>query len=98
MPRPRRDKSRRETKGQQRKARETQVPQQKAEQRRLTPEQYTRRRVFGWALVALAVSFGASHWLAHLGLLYDDRPLWDLTIGYPMAAFLGVCGAIVLSR
>jgi hypothetical protein len=79
-------------------ARETQVAQQKAEKKKLTPEQYARRRAFGWVLVALAVGVGASHWLAHLGILYEDNALWDLTIGYPMAGLLGVAGAIVLSK
>ena len=57
-----------------------------------------RRRVFGLALVAFAILVGVSHWLAHLGVLYEDTGLWDLTIGYPMAGLLGVTGAMVLSR
>jgi hypothetical protein len=82
----------------QRRAAETQAAQQRAEKRLLTPEQYTRRRVFGWSLVALGVLIGVTHWLAHLGLLYEDNALWDLTIGYPMAGLIGVLGAIVLSK
>jgi hypothetical protein len=81
-----------------RKAEQTKVEQAKAETRKLTPGQYMRRRVFGWSLVALAVLVGVTHWFAHLGVLYDDRVLWDLTIGYPTAAGFGVAGAIVLSR
>ncbi len=60
-------------------ARETQLSQAEAERKKLTPEQHMRRRAFGWALVALAVVVGVSHWLAHLGVLYqghlglDDR-------------------------
>ncbi len=78
-------------------ARETQVAQEKAE-KKMTPEQYTRRRIFGWALVALAVLVGVTHWLAHLGALYEDSGLYDLTIGYPTAGLLGIAGAIVLSK
>lgn len=80
------------------KAEEAKMQQEKTEAKKLTPEQYMRRRVFGWALVALAVLVGVTHWLAHIGLLYEDTPLYDLTLGYPTAAFLGVLGAIVLSR
>lgn len=79
-------------------ARETQVAQQKAEIKKLTPEQYMRRRIFGWTLVALAVLVGVTHWLAHLGVLYEDSGLYDLTIGYPTAGLLGIAGAIVLSK
>jgi hypothetical protein len=79
-------------------ARETQSAQSAAEKKKMTPEQYTRRRIFGWTLVVFAVLLGVTHWLAHLGVLYQDRPLWDLTIGYPMAGLLGIGGAIVLSK
>jgi hypothetical protein len=93
MPRPKKSKKSRE-----RRARETQSAQQRAEKRKLTPEQFMRRRALGWGLVALAVVVGVSHWFAHVGVLYEDKPLWDLTIGFPMAGALGVAGAIVLSR
>lgn len=82
----------------QRQARAAQVAQQKSEAKKLTPEQYMRRRIIGWTLVALGVIVGVTHWLAHLGALYEDRALWDLTIGYPTAGILGVAGAIVLSK
>jgi hypothetical protein len=62
------------------------------------PAQYTRRRIFGWSLVALGLLIGVTHWLAHIGLLYEDTGLWDLTIGYPTAALFGVLGAVVLSK
>ena len=80
------------------KAEQAKAEQAKAETKKLTPEQYMRRRIFGWTLVALAVVVGVTHWLAHLGALYEDTGLYDLTIGYPMAGLLGVSGAIVLSK
>jgi hypothetical protein len=93
MPRPKKRKKSRE-----RRARETQAAQERAEKKKITPAQYMRRRALGWGLVALAIAVGVSHWLAHLGVLYEDKVLWDLTIGYPLAGALGVGGAIVLSR
>lgn len=93
MPRAKKRKKSRE-----RRARETQVAQQSAEKKKITPAQYMRRRALGWGLVALAIMVGVSHWLAHLGVLYEDNGLLDLMIGYPMAGALGVAGAIVLSR
>lgn len=79
-------------------ARETQIAQQEAESKKLTVEQYMRRRAFGWTLVGLAVGIGVTHWLAHLGLLYEATPMSDLLYGYPMAAVLGIGSAIVLSK
>jgi hypothetical protein len=93
MPRSKKRRSVRE-----RQAEQARAAQKKVEEKKLTPEQYARRRAFGWALVALAVAVGVSHWLAHIGFLYEDRPIWDLTIGYPMAGVLAVSGAIVLTR
>lgn len=78
-------------------ARVTQVEQERAE-KKLTPKQYARRRAFGWSLVVVGVVVGVSHWVAHLGVLYDDKPLWDLLIGYPTAGLFGIGGAIVLSK
>lgn len=93
MPRPKKRRKSRE-----RRARETQATQQSAEKKKITPAQYMRRRAVGWGLVALAIVVGLSHWLAHVGVLYEDKGLWDLTIGFPMAGALGVAGAIVLGR
>jgi hypothetical protein len=93
MPRPKKRKKARDQR-----ARETQAAQQSAEKKKLSPEQYMRRRALGWGVVALAIIVGISHWLAHLGVLYEDKPLWDLAIGYPTAGALGVAGAIVLSK
>jgi hypothetical protein len=80
------------------KAEQATAQQQAAEAKKLTPQQYMRRRFFGWTLVALAVLVGVSHWLAHVGVLYEDTGLYDLTIGYPTAGLLGIAGAIVLSK
>jgi hypothetical protein len=80
------------------KAEQATAQQQTGEAKKLTPQQYMRRRSFGWTLVALGVLVGVTHWLAHLGALYEDTGLYDLTIGYPMAGALGVAGAIVLSK
>lgn len=68
-------------------ARATRAAQKKAEAKKLTCGQYMRRRAGGCDPLA-----------AHLGLLYEDRGLFDLTIGYPTAGLLAVVGAIVLSR
>lgn len=72
--------------------------QEKAEAKKLTPQQYMRHRIFGWTLVALAVVIGVTHWGAHLGALYEDSGLYDLTIGYPTAGLLAIWSAIVLSK
>lgn len=91
-------KSKRRSKASKPRAIETQVAQQKAEVKKLTPEQYMRRRVVGWGLVVLGVLVGVTHWVAHLGVLYDTKGIWDLAAGYPMAGALGVAGAVVLSK
>jgi hypothetical protein len=80
------------------KAEQATAQQRTAEAKKLTPQQYMRRRFFGWSLVALGALIGVTHWLAHLGVLYEDTGLYDLTIGYPTAALFGVAGAIVLSK
>lgn len=80
------------------KARETQIAQREAEAKKITPEQYMRRRAAGWALVAVGVVIGVTHWLAHLGVLYEATAMSDLLVGYPMAAAFGIGGAIVLSK
>lgn len=82
----------------QQRQRATQIAQQESEAKKLTPEQYMRRRIFGWTLVGLGILVGITHWLAHLGVLYEDRALWDLTIGYPTSGVLLIAGAIVLSK
>lgn len=59
---------------------------------------WTKRRVLSWTLFVLAISVAVQHLVAHAGF----RPLplsmgWqDLLLGYPMAAFLAVAGAIAL--
>lgn len=61
---------------------------------------WTPRRVFGWALVAVAVAVGVVHWIAHIG--YRPIPLsmgaQDLFLGYPAAALLGLVAAIALGQ
>lgn len=80
-------------------ARETQAAQKQAEARKLSPAAYTRRRVLGWSLVALGVIVGVQHLVHHLGFHTLISPGWDdLVAGYPLAAILGIAGAIVLSR
>jgi hypothetical protein len=91
-------KSKQRNRAAERRAKETQAAQAEAEKKKITPEQYMRRRAFGWALVSLAIVVAVTHWFAHVGMLYDDKPIWDLTIGWPMAGLLGIWGAIVLSK
>lgn len=78
-------------------AAETKAAQADAAKKAITPEQYARRRFFGWTLVGVGILMVVTHWVAHLGALYDDRPLFDLLIGYPMGGLLVIGGAIVLS-
>ena len=80
-------------------ARQTQAAQHRAETKKVSVEQYRRRRVLGWTLVALGVVTGVQHLLSHWGLFNVISRGWDdLAVGYPMAALLGVAGAIVLSK
>lgn len=81
-----------------RKAQQARAQIEQVEEKKMTPQQYMRIRAFGWTLVALGVIVGVSHWLAHLGVLYEATGLADLLVGYPMAGLLGVAGAVVLSR
>ena len=79
--------------------RQTQAAQEQAERRQLTPGSYRRRRVFGWSLVSLAVLVGVQHLISHMGAFtLMSRGVDDLVAGYPLAALLGVGGAIVLSK
>lgn len=91
-------KSKQRKKAASKKAQEAAAQQQESQAKKLTPQQYMRRRFFGWTLVAAGILVGVTHWLAHLGVLYEDSGLYDLTIGYPTAGLLGVLGAIVLSK
>lgn len=91
-----RSKGRRKTK--ETRARTTQIAQRDAERAKITPQQYARRRFLGWTLVTVGIAVAASHWLAHVGVLYEDRPLWDLVAGYPAGIALGIGGTAVLSR
>lgn len=92
-------KSRTRKKPQQAQARRTQAQQKDAHKRALSPRAYKTRRILGWSLVVVAVTVGVSHFLAHLGVWSFASPgVMDLAAGYPMAVFLGVAGAIVLSK
>ena len=81
-------------------ARETQATQQKARERKqITLRAYRFRRALGWSLVGLGVTVAVSHWLTHIQLWgFASQGIMDLVAGYPMAALLGISGAVVLSR
>lgn len=80
-------------------ARETQASQRQAEKRKLTLAQYRRRRVLGWGLVGLGAVVFVQHLIAHMGFFTLISPGWDdLVAGYPLAAILGIAGAILLSK
>lgn len=81
-------------------ARETQVAQERAKQRKqMSLRAYQLRRTLGWGLVVLGIAVGVSHWLSHIGLWgFASQGVMDLVAGYPMAALLGITGAIVLGR
>jgi hypothetical protein len=67
--------------------------------RQISPEAYRRRRVFGWSLVVLGVVVGVQHVMSHMGFFTLISRGWDdLAAGYPLAALLGIGGAIVLSK
>jgi hypothetical protein len=83
-----------------RNARATRAAQRRADERRRVSH---RRSVFlraaGWSLVGLGVVIGASHWLTHIQVWgFASQGVMDLVAGYPMAAALGVGGAVVLSK
>lgn len=92
--------SRQRTKAQRPQARKTQTEQQRASERKqITLRQYRMRRVLGWSLVGLALVIGVSHWLAHIGAWgFASQGVMDLVAGYPVAAALGVLGAIILTK
>ncbi|MDP9299567.1 MAG: hypothetical protein M3P43_01505 [Actinomycetota bacterium] len=92
-PRKRRDR------GRDRRARETQAAQHVAEARKISPSAYRRRRILGWSLVTFAVVMAVQHYVHHLGAFTLISPgADDLFAGYPLAAALGVVGAIVLTK
>lgn len=78
-------------------ARATQGNQQVAEKRKLSYRAYLVQRAIGWSLVGLGVLLGVVHLIEHTGFL---RVLPEAADGvyYPLAAVLGVAGAIVLSK
>jgi hypothetical protein len=54
-----------------------------------------RRRILGWALVAVGTAMAVVHMVTHLGRL-KIVGYQDLLIGYPMAAILILAGFIVV--
>lgn len=90
---------RRRDKASQARARETQASQRQAETTKLTLAQYRRRRVLGWGLVGLGGVVFVQHLLSHMGFFTLISRGWDdLVAGYPLAAVLGIAGAILLSK
>ena len=81
-------------------ARETLAAQRAASQRKKrTLAQYRAWRATGWSFVGVASLMGVVHFAGHLGF-FGAQPstMVDLLAGYPMAAVLGVAGAIILSK
>jgi hypothetical protein len=55
--------------------------------------------VLGWVLVGLGVVVFVQHLVSHAGFFTLVSPgVDDIIAGYPLAALLGVIGAVVLSR
>jgi hypothetical protein len=81
-------------------ARETQGAQRRAEERRtVSYARYRFRRIAGWSLVVLGVTMGVTHWLTHIQVWdFASQGVEDLLAGYPMAAALGVGGAVFLTK
>lgn len=100
MPKSRGRKSRRTTQARVKKSRETQGAQHRAAERRsVSYGRYRFRRIAGWSLVVLGVAMGVTHWLTHIQVWdFASQGIEDLLAGYPMAAALGVGGAVVLSK
>jgi hypothetical protein len=93
---------RRRATGQRRSAtarREQQHVEKKRAEKKLSPRRYALRRALGWSLVGLAVVMGVVHLMTHLDVWdFAQQGVEDLLFGYPMAAALGIAGAVVLSR
>jgi hypothetical protein len=77
----------------------TQASQRRAEREKITPAAYRRRRIVGWILVGVGVAIGIQHLVSHMGFFHVISAGWDdLLVGYPIAAALGIAGAVVLSK
>ena len=100
MPKSRGRRKPRSSQARMKRARETQGAQRRAEVRRtVSYGRYRFRRIAGWSLVVLGVTMGVTHWLTHIQVWdFASQGVEDLLAGYPMAALLGVGGAVVLSR
>ncbi|MEP6666627.1 MAG: hypothetical protein ABJA81_09290 [Nocardioidaceae bacterium] len=81
-------------------AKATQAAQRASSKRkRISPTQYRVRRITGWSLVVVGATIGITHFIGHVGFFgLQPSVAMDLAAGYPMAATLGVAGAIVLSK
>src|SRR5438128_1599029 len=91
--------SRRRNKARETRARETQAAQRDAERKKISPQAYMKRRIFGWVLVVLGVVVFVTHLMEHMQIFEFASPgVEDLVAGYPLAALLGIAGAIVLSK
>lgn len=77
------------------KARETQKAQAEAAARREL-QQSQRRHAIAYALFVVAGVMAVSHFFEHAGALRLLSPgLQDLLLGWPMAALIGLAGAII---
>jgi hypothetical protein len=54
-----------------------------------------RRRMLGWALVAIGTVMAVVHMITHLGRLHIIA-LQDLLLGYPMSAVLILAGFLLV--
>jgi hypothetical protein len=100
MPKSRGRRKPRTTQSRFKQARETQGAQRRAEERRtVSYTRYRLGRIAGWSLVVLGVTVGVTHWLTHIEVWdFASQGIEDLLAGYPMAAVLGIGGAVVLTK
>ena len=89
---------RRRDKTRERRARATQASQRNAAATRVSRSKLRRRRALAWTLIAFGTGIALQHLIHHLGAFTLISNGWDdLVAGYPLAALLGIIGAILLS-